>query len=239
MLLLLVETPRESSDSQDVISEPVIAQTSPVAMVAVELPPPPQSKPEPKPLASQDLFSKSGAKKDAKQSTGSESSLEDEVRAKKILRALERGEGPQIRIAWPRSRSARERLFRYLHRCLGMRLAIFDGSRLSAIEPGIAIPMSGYVRLISGSTSRAEQQILGRLGAMGMPVRMFPRQVDLLVLTNLTAVIGSDLLQTRELRAEYILNGSEWSLGHLMVDARTISGTISLPTEAQCPRSII
>lgn len=164
-----------------------------------------------------------------------------------LLRVLEHGSGPGIEIAWPEETSSQARLFRLLTSCHGMRSALMDGDgRLygSSGTPGRPLQLnhdrySRFVRQAKGRLAREEEAEVERMrrhhGGLhaSVPVRIFPREVDALLLGGLRSLIGPDYRSLRSIRAEYLLEGERVLIGKLIVDDRDLAGRIDLSRAAR------
>lgn len=157
-----------------------------------------------------------------------------------LLRLLEHGKGPSIEISWPGGEAARERLFRHLRACLGMRVAVMDarnrlflatGPRNAPTELNLD-RFSGFMRTPAGRMSSAERRladtIRARHDARGNAVRLFPRRVDAKLLGGLSLAIGGAYRTARTIRAGYQWAGNRLYVGSIRVDGRAVAGLISL-----------
>lgn len=169
-----------------------------------------------------------------------------------LLRLLEHGEGPSVEIAWPASAAERLHLYRVLHQCYGMRIAVMDADgRLFAEDgrPGDAWDInldwfSGFVRQSSGGAALDEHQTANRIRAHhgiagAATVRLFPRAADALLLGGLRQLIGDGYGGNARIRARYEVSGWRVGVSRLSVDARPVAGRVDLSGAAQrhCPVS--
>lgn len=169
-----------------------------------------------------------------------------------LLRLLEHGSGPGIEIRWPMEAAERERLYRVLKRCYGMRLALLDsqnrlfvedGARGRAWRPNLD-RFSGFVRrplgTLAGGERRQAAAIRARHGALGaaVPVRLFPRPVDALLLGGLRTLIGDGYGDRRTIRAQYRLAGSAVIIEGVTVNGRSVAGRVDLSRVARCTRRL-
>lgn len=159
-----------------------------------------------------------------------------------LLRILEHGAGPSIEIAWPRSSAERERLFNRLTRCYGMRTALLDGDNGLFIGSGDrghpwALNLdrfSGFLRQPSGALMAGERRDVKQIqryhGGLGHadPVRLFPREVDALLLGGIRHLVGAGYRESRSIRALYRIAGSRTLIENLTVDGRAVPGSIDL-----------
>ncbi len=166
-----------------------------------------------------------------------------------LLRVLEHGKGPAIEIAWPGNESERERLFRLLSQCHGMRLALMTGDgRLFTATGRAEAPWqpnldrySGFLRFPSGRQTTIEQdaiELLRRRHGSAVrganSVRIFPRSVDASMLGQVQSLVGPDYAAASQITAAYRMRGGRVIIGGLRGDGRAIDGGIALPKEAGC-----
>lgn len=160
-----------------------------------------------------------------------------------LLRLLEHGSGPEIELAWPDSPSERERLYGRLHECFGMQIAVMDSSgRLFRTQDGALSPWipnldfySGFMRSPSGRLAAEEEALWrvarGRVPSPG-PVRLFPRQVDAVLLGGLRALIGPSYAKLQAIHGRYRIRGARVLIEGMEGDGRRFSGTIDLSAAA-------
>jgi len=159
-----------------------------------------------------------------------------------LLRILEHGAGPTIEIAWPRSQREKEQLFDRLTRCYGMRTALLDGSNGLFVDKGErgrpwALNLdrfSGFLRQPSGALMAGERSDVKRIrrhhGGLtsAVPVRLFPREVDALLLGGISRLVGTGYSDAKSIRAYYRAAGKQTYIENLSVDGRAIAGSIDL-----------
>ncbi len=183
---------------------------------------------------------------------GVANSTETAADGRVLLRLLEHGSGPGIEIRWPAEAAERERLYRVLKRCYGMRLALLDSQNRLFVEDGDAgrawrpnlDRFSGFVRRplgpLAGGEHRQAAAIRARHGALGsaQPVRLFPRPVDALLLGGLRNLIGDAYGDRRTIRAQYRLTGGAVIIEGVSVNGRSVAGRIDLSRVARCARRL-
>lgn len=158
-----------------------------------------------------------------------------------LLKLLERGEGPDIEIAWPGNPSARSRLYREFSSCFGMRTVVVGPDRSLYTEdmppgrPWMPDPdgVSGYARQPRGALPAAERThvdtIRSRHGLSGGTViRVFPRDVDAGFLGALEAVATDAYRAGATFRASYELAPDGVRITGIWVDGRTIGQPVLL-----------
>ena len=164
-----------------------------------------------------------------------------------LLKMLDAGKGPVIEIAWPQEPVDRSHLYRLLTSCYGMQTAILaNGSALYVTdsEPGQAWQVnrdaiSGFIRKPSGAITEAERSIVTRIRtrhglATGDTVRLFPRDVDAVMLGGLGRIVGPGYLKYRTIRARYRLVGDRIAVVDLRVDGIDRPGQVALPGISRC-----
>ena len=163
-----------------------------------------------------------------------------------LLRLLERGEGPDIEIAWPAAAVDRSDLYRLFSRCFGMRTVVMtrDGGMFGTggvqltSERFNADRYSGFVRQPAGGLSADEQSqvstIRRRHGVTrGRVLRLFPRRVDAILLGALDRIAGGDFDRGVRIRARYRAAENGIEVADIHVDGRAASEIIVLPFAAQ------
>lgn len=159
-----------------------------------------------------------------------------------LLRLLEAGEGPLIEIAWPAEPRVRARLYDTLRRCHGMQTALLGADGALYAATGTAgrpwdvnrDAISGFVRRPAGALPGNEREVIDGLRRRhGMPaaapVRLFPREVDAVLLAGLRSIVGEDYAGRAIVRARYSLGGARVSIGSISADGRATPGRIALP----------
>lgn len=163
-----------------------------------------------------------------------------------LLRLLERGEGPDIEIAWPAAATDRTDLYRLFSNCFGMRTVVMTadgemydatGGQLTA-ERFDADRYSGFVRQPAGGLSFAERAqvnaIRDRYGvAGGQVLRLFPRRVDAILLGALHRITGDVFDKSVRIRARYRAVDNGIQIADIQVDGRAVNDIILLPFTAQ------
>ncbi len=178
---------------------------------------------------------------------------EDVAQGRVLLRMLEHGAGPSIEIAWPDSERERDRLFAHLRSCFGMRLAAMDSQdRLYVADGARGVPWelnldrySGFIRQPAGLLAAAERRALADIQSHharlhgAVLVRLFPRQVDALLLGGLQQIIGEGYRDSSTIHARYRMEGSGVLIERIEVDRRALPGRIDLSPGAarRCRRS--
>lgn len=163
-----------------------------------------------------------------------------------LLRLLERGEGPDIEIAWPAAVSARSELYRLFANCFGMRTIVMtDGGEMfgasgDGFDTGAfnSDRYSGFVRQPAGGMSADERRhveaIRRRHGLSGgQALRLFPRRVDAILLGGLQRIAGDSFDKGIRIRARYSAVGNGVQVADIQVEGRPTDETLVLPYTAQ------
>lgn len=157
-----------------------------------------------------------------------------------LLRLLEYGKGPQIEIAWPDAAATRERLYRRFRECFGMRNAVMTrGGQLFGETGPAGAPLdlnldrySGFVRRPAGRAIPSEgdraRAISARHGIEGRLVRLFPRNVDAVILGGLSQVIGAAYRDAHAITARYRRRGGRLMLEGIRVNGRPFEGAVDV-----------
>ncbi|MEC7489957.1 MAG: hypothetical protein VYA17_10260 [Pseudomonadota bacterium] len=160
-----------------------------------------------------------------------------------LLRMLEHGKGPIIDIAWPETQKKRQKLYRVLRDCYGMTPTLLVKNRfLYSLEkrPGQAWKpdsdrYSGILRSPIGKTIPEEREMFRNIAARHAlsewrPVRIFPRNIDAVMLRGLRKLIGNTYSSATRVRAYYSLQaGRGLFLGSIEVDGGAVAGTVRIP----------
>lgn len=180
-------------------------------------------------------------------SVKSTGSIAKEGRA--LLRLLEHGSGPTIEIAWPTGGSQRRSLYRALSGCFGMQAILMDGAGNLFSAKGqrgqkweINLDRySGFVRQPAGWVApeeRARADAIRSYHGFGWQknvVRVFPRQVDSVLLGGLQQILGADYRQVRHIRASYRQEGGILFVDGIEADGMKVEGRIAFnPKRGGC-----
>lgn len=165
------------------------------------------------------------------------------IQGRTLLRLMEHGKGPSIEIAWPASIQDRAQLYRMFHTCFGMRTVLMDDRHRLFTEraaPGDAWhpnfdQFSGFVRYATGELPGKEREritaIRRRHGDVsGMPVRLFPRRHDAILLGGLLEFSGTNYQSpTTTVRAVYALSsGDDVLVADIRIDGQPRQGSLNL-----------
>lgn len=158
-----------------------------------------------------------------------------------LLRLLEHGKGPTIEIAWPKAPAEREQLYLRFTQCYGVRAAILDSTdRLFDRKSNAGISwnierdrFSGFLRSPAGEPIRQESRQFAQIAdhhdlVSWRPVRVFPRNVDAILLGGLEAIIGKRYQSSSKIRGAYEMVGAKVILTSITVDGRALAGSVDL-----------
>ena len=160
-----------------------------------------------------------------------------------LLRLLEHGKGPTIDIAWPEQYRDRQRLFTSLRTCYGMKIAVMTSDKRlfsRSNPPGIpwrpnSDAYSGFLRSPIGQQINNEILIYREITNRnrlddGKPVRIFPRNVDAVILSGFQRLIGKRYHQVYHIQEHYRLEpGIGVYLERIKVNERPVDGVIKIP----------
>lgn len=158
-----------------------------------------------------------------------------------LLRLLELGDGPDIRLGWPEASAEREALHDLLARCHGLTLALMgaDG-RLDGVDEVVVARSSALAREIDGPLARREARRLDDLRikaggtGIGRPVRLFDRGFDRRLLGGLARLIERPIAEARTIRAALSARGREVVVDGIQVDGALLPGRIVIPPSVGC-----
>lgn len=216
------EPPPEPTVTEIPVPEAVVAAAPPVPQTLPQAQPaplPPQASPEPVPITP------------------------DSIReGRALLRLLERGEGPDIEIAWPAAAADRAELYRLFSDCFGMRTVIMSaGGEMYGAGAFNSDRYSGFVRQPTGGLSAGERTrvyaIRDRHGVdEGRVLRLFPRRVDAILLGALQRIAGDSFDKGVRIRARYRAVATGIEVADLQIDGRDVNDIIVLPYAARRAR---
>jgi len=236
LLLVTVGLYLDNKDSRKDINKPVstvnLLPSAPAAPAlftdrSVSLPAPPAYKDEKNTLVG---LSVQKAHRDSVLSLKLESALKDT--GERLLREQEKGEGPNITIFWPNSMPDRDWIKQRLYGC-GVRLALFNGDRLTAIEKG-RYALSGFMRPLGGNASTIEQSRINRLQGRGQVVRVFPRYLDERMLVSFDVLAAKRFKNVKSISARYIRKNSSLYITSIVVDGATFQKEQKILPDSGC-----
>jgi len=158
-----------------------------------------------------------------------------------LLRKLEAGDGPKIEITWPEKSQERDALYRGFVQCHGMVTAILaDEGDLYREDEMPGRPwrpnhdiFSKYARESSGGLTPNEKILVDRIRRRhgltgGVPVRLFTREADALLLAGLHRVAGGALERGENLRARYEISRGKIEIRDVRVGSKLVPGRFPL-----------
>jgi hypothetical protein len=169
------------------------------------------------------------------------------VEGRVLLHILEHGSGPGIVITWPGSASERSALYSLLTGCYGVRTALLDstGRLYRADQAGAWTPntdrYSGFLRQVEGRLPAGEHSAVAAIqrrnpGARGSStVRLFPRNVDAVLLGGLRGIVGERYGDASRISARYARSGRAVVVRDVRVDGAALAGRVELTPPRSCP----
>tara|TARA_Y100001934_G_C12385281_1_gene795232 strand:- start:2523 stop:3626 length:1104 start_codon:yes stop_codon:yes gene_type:complete len=158
-----------------------------------------------------------------------------------LLRLLEHGDGPSIDISWPANSRERKALFEIFEKCYGMVVALISRngdlhSHLSQRAPWeINLDYySGFVRQSGDLSTASEREWTRRIVKMhphaagSVPVRLFPRETDALLMGGLQKLLNGFYRSTKSITARYARKGKRVLIEDIKADGRGVRGRIDL-----------
>ncbi len=157
------------------------------------------------------------------------------AKGRPILRQMEFGKGPAIHLIWPTSPAAINRLHKALSACYGMKSLSLQGEVFQDTQ-GAFTPnqdyYSGFMRQASGQLPVAERQLSH--GYQGQIVRIFPRNLDGLLLGQLANLVGEDFMQASIEGTYHLTQDNRLIIEALKIDGNPMNATIDLGAARQC-----
>lgn len=158
-----------------------------------------------------------------------------------LLVMMAEGKGPDIEIAWPDNGDSRERLYRLLSTCYGMKSAVLqqNGALFAAGgEPGKPWEInrdyySSFLREPRGRFPAAERRTIGKIeayhGVRGTAVRILPRVVDAGIVGALFNLAGSGTRNDAAITAHYDFDEEGLVVSGISAGGRSIGGVLRVP----------
>lgn len=157
----------------------------------------------------------------------------------KVYHQLISDQSLSIEIAWPEQSSSREKLFKYLYQCVGVRFGVlnqhgvtlakqnsqqrYSGNRAS-VQGKAEIQHSEWLRIAQGSLGVNEKKWLTQYKLSGTPIRLFPKNIDWqlahLVANHLAGKLDDQgkAVVLKNLRAKYKLVGQRLMLDNININ---------------------
>jgi len=136
-----------------------------------------------------------------------------------------------IELAWPNHSLAREKMFRYLYQCVGMKFAVLDKTKLTVLMGSSHALHSEWLRVAQGELSSRERRLLTQHLLSGIPVRLFPKKIDWQFAHLLAQhLVGRNLTS---FRAKYSLKPQGLFIDNIKVNGKLIKGSWHLVAQ-QC-----
>jgi len=169
------------------------------------------------------------------------------VEGRALLHILEHGSGPGIVIAWPGSAGERSALYSLLTRCYGVHTALLDsaGNLYRADRAGAWTPntdrYSSFLRQVEGRLPAGERSTVATIQRRhpgtrrSSTVRLFPRNVDAVLLGGLRRIVGDHYGDASRISASYARSGQTVVIEDIRVDGTTLPGRVALTPPRYCP----
>jgi hypothetical protein len=169
------------------------------------------------------------------------------VAGRALLQILEHGSGPGIVIAWPGEASERSALYSLLTRCYGVHTALLDsaGNLYRADQAGAWAPntdrYSSFLRQVEGRLPAGERSAVEAIrrrhpGTRGSStVRLFPRNVDAVLLGGLRGIVGDHYREASRINARYARSGQSVVVEDIRIDGAALPGRVALTPPRYCP----
>ncbi len=158
-----------------------------------------------------------------------------------LLVMMAEGKGPNIEIAWPDDGARRDRLYRLLARCYGMKSAVLQRDStlfLAEGKPGKPWQInrdyySSFLREPQGRVPSAERKEIAKIeayhGVRGTAVRVLPRVVDAGIVGALFNLAGSDTRGNAAITASYDFDEKGLMVSEISADGRPLGGVLRVP----------
>lgn len=117
----------------------------------------------------------------------------------------------------------------YMHRCLGIGLAAFDGKQLTELSLANNTSYSNYskiLREVSGFKSNYEQALIETYAPGQHLIRLYPKWFDMNLATLIAAQIGNQALT--QFSGAYVLSGNQLQLTEIRVNHSPVQGRWTL-----------
>lgn len=237
------------------LAQPAAMPITPLTVTPIEDPPPVRPRPAPPPdpvpvtpvAAAEPVHDP--AETEVAVSDSGPKSAPALRRGRALLRLLEQGAGPDIRIAWPEDAASRERLHSVLKTCFGMESVLMD--RQGRLYTATGIPgtaqspdtnrYSGFVRVVEGRMPLRERADLtalyerhGLSAAAAQAVRLFPRRADAMLLGGLSEILGGALPNGQQIAARYALEDNDVTITDLRSTGTPVPGIVRLQAPPGC-----
>ena len=134
-------------------------------------------------------------------------------------------EDMQLQIAWPQQAGERQETLDFMYQCVGMQFAVLNENTLitvnhSKLNQTSITNYSEWIRIAQGSLSEKEQHWLHAYALTGIPVRLFPRQLDWRLAQYLANTLQG--LPLSSLEATYLLTNQRLQLTNIHINQQPI-----------------
>lgn len=234
-----------ANPSQESESEPSRQEAPPPPPQQSAAPPPPAPTPVPEPVPAPEPV----ATEVVQVAVNTPEGAQTERQGRALLRLMEMDAGPDLRIAWPAAAGERERLYRVLSACYGMKSVLMDGQGGIFLAEGPAgqstapdvARYSGFVRAAEGAIPALERTALrpiyrhhGLSERAAQIVRLFPRRADALVLGGLAQLLDGGLAKGSQVEALYTLTAQGLAIVEIRQNGRPVDGRVVIAPVLNC-----
>jgi hypothetical protein len=129
-------------------------------------------------------------------------------------------QGIDIQISWPQQIHQQQRALDFMYQCAGMQFAVLEGNKVTKVNQLRLSDYSEWIRVAQGNLSKKEQHWIAAYSLTGMPIRLFPRNIDLRLAQHLAnALKGAPLVN---LRANYQVSNQRLYLTKIQLNNQAI-----------------
>lgn len=133
----------------------------------------------------------------------------------------------RLRFFLPQQKVKRERFLHYMYVCQGMQFGAISTHKheqsLMLLHESSDISTSNLLRVAQGQLSQKERRLINAYSPNGIPVRLFPENIDLALSQYLSSYLnGNDV---HEFSAHYQLINNVVSLINIQINGRQVSQT--------------
>ncbi|MGL1958195.1 MAG: hypothetical protein OCD00_12850 [Colwellia sp.] len=142
--------------------------------------------------------------------------------ASKLYEQLVTDNAVNIEIAWPDMEKERDELFNYLYNCAGMQFGVMHNNQVTVISKTSNQPNSAWLRVASGQLNNQELKWLQQAALSGVPVRLFPQEIDRKLAKLLTRSLAGNTLKS--FWGRYQLSSQGLMISNLFINKQKVNG---------------
>ena len=150
------------------------------------------------------------------------SGLTEQYLTSQVYKQLISDESIDIEIAWPDNTKERAAIFDYLYRCAGMQFGVMNKTKVTVIAKTTEHERSAWLRVAQGQLNSREIHWLQQASLPGVPVRLFPKEIDWLLAKKITNNLGGKTL--RSFRGRYTLSHQGIMVSDVLINKQKVSG---------------